>query len=260
MVSTTFIVLLFGLLIPIFSNYQKIKLGSMFLFLSLILFITAAFQSSYSVDRKKPNSINYVLDADKNEAFWASYNNSIDDYTRQFLGDDPVKGGFDANTTSSKYGTGYKLHKQTEVKQIITPTLEIKGDTIINDFRTIDFSIIPQRHVNRIELLAENDISFNTFNINGVQLDKREGKDYVFHTKNKKQILTYYMTEKDSVLNITFSTPKKETPKLIIYEVAYDLFNNPKFEIEPRSEIMMPMPFVINDATIIKKQIEFDKK
>jgi len=259
-VSTTFIVLLFGLLVPVFSNFQKIKLGRLFLLLSVIIFISASFKSSYTVDRKKPNSTIYVLDVDRNEAYWASYNNSVDEYTKQFLGDNPVKGSYDTNTTASKYRTGIKLHKKAAIKPIIPPEITIQKDTIINNLRTINFSIKPQRKINRIELLAENVISFKTFTINGIELEKRKNTDYVFNTENYKQLLTYHLTEKDSILNINFSIPEKETPKLIIYEVAYDLLENSNFNITPRSEIMMPMPFVINDATIIKKEIEFNKR
>lgn len=259
-VSTTFIVLLFGLFIPVFSNYQQIKLGRLFLLLTVIIFITASFKSSYSVDRKKPNSTNYVLDVDKNEAYWASYNSSVDEYTKQFLGDNPVKGSFDNNKTSSKYMSRIKNHKKAEVKPIIHSEISVHKDTTIDNLRSINFSIIPQRKINRIQLLAENAITFKTFNINGVELDKREGTDYVFNTENYKNLLTYYLTEKDSILNIKFSIAEKETPKLLFYEVAYDLLENPNFNITPRSEIMMPAPFVINDATITKKRIEFDKR
>ena len=259
-VSTTFIVLLFGLMVPFFSNYQKMKLGRLFLLLSVIIFISASFKSSYTVDRKKPNSTNYVLDVDENEAYWASYNNSVDAYTKQFLGDNPVKGSYDSNTNASKYRNGIKLHKKADIKPITPPEITIQKDTIINNLRTINFSIKPQRNVNRIELLAENAITFKTFMINGVDLDKRKNKDYVFNTENYKQLLTYYLTEKDSILTIDFSIPENEMPELIIYEVAYDLLENANFSITPRSEIMMPMPFVINDATIIKKQISFNKR
>ncbi len=260
MVSATFIVLLFGLLVPVFSNYQKIKLGRLFLLLSIILFITASFQSSYTVDRKKPNSINYVLDADTNEAYWASYNNSVDDYTKQFLGENPVKGGYDSNTASSKYNRGVKLHKKAEIKPVLQPIITIDKDTIANDLRFIDFSIKPQRKANRIELIANSNFILKVLSVNNFKLENKKDKDFVYNTKNYNKILSYYLTPKDSILNIQLSIPKEDTPKITLYEVGYDLLDNPNFEIAPRSEIMMPMPFVINDAIIIKKQIEFDKK
>ncbi|WP_117883894.1 M28 family peptidase [Aureibaculum luteum] len=256
-VSSIFIVLLFGLLVPIFSSYKNIKkLGRLFLALSLLLFISAAFKSGYSIEQKQPNSIIYVLDADKNEAYWASYNKKTDEFTNQFLGDTPTAGGFDNSTTASKYGTKIKLHKKTEVKTIIQPQIEISKDTIIDAFRHIDLKITPQRKINRIELLSTNALSFKTFIVNGESLPNRNDSEFVFKTNS--QVLSYYFANNDAYLSIRFSIPKEQNPSFIIYETSYDLFESMAFDITPRTETMMPMPFIINDAIIVKKQINLD--
>ena len=253
-VSSIFIVLLFGLLLPVFSSFKNIqKLGRMFLALSVLIFISATLKSGYNLERKQPNSIIYVLDADKNEAYWASNNKKVDIFTQQFLGDDPVKGGFDNSTTASKYGTKIKLHKKTEVKSIIQPQLKIVKDTIIDAFRHINLKIIPQRKINRIEMLSQDTISFKTFAVNGEKLRKPDDSEFAFLTKN--QVLSYYFSTVDTYLNLEFSFPKEQKPSFVIYETSYDLFESMNFNITPRTETMMPMPFVINDAIIIKKQL-----
>lgn len=256
-VSAVFIVLLFGLLLPVFSSFKNIKkLSKLFLALSLLIFITASFKSGYNEDRKQPNSIIYVLDADKNEAYWASYNKKVDEFTEQFLGDNPVKGGFDNSTTASKYGSRIQLHKKTQVKTIIQPQIEILKDTIVGDDRHVNLKITPQRTVNRIELLSQDTISFKTLIINGESLHKPKNSEFVL--KTNKQILSYYFSNVDAFLNIQFTVPKYENPSFIMYETSYDLFESMAFDITPRTKIMMPMPFVINDAIIIKKQINLE--
>ncbi len=256
-ISSVFIVLLFGLLLPIFASFKNInKLGKLFLALSLLIFIAASFKSGYNVDRKQPNSIIYILDADKNEAYWASNNKNVDDFTGQFLGENPVKGGFDKTTTASKYGTKISFHKKTEVKTIIQPKIEIHKDTIINDFRYINLKIIPQRTINRIELLSLDTTSFKTFAVNGESLQKSENSEFVF--KTNKQVLSYYFSNVDKDLSIEFSVPKEQNLSFIIYETSYDLLESMAFDITPRTKTMMPMPFVINDAIIVKKQINLN--
>jgi len=256
-VSSIFIVLLFGLLLPIFSSFKNIKkLGRLFLALSLLIFITASFKSGYNIEQKQPNSIIYVLDADRNEAYWASYNKSVDTFTQQFLGDAPVKGGFDNSTTASKYGSRIQLHKKTEVKTIIQPLIEIVQDTVIGNFRNVNLKITPQRDINRIELLALENLSFKTFTVNGETVRKQNHAEFVFKTKG--QILSYYFSTMDTHLTILFSIPKEQNPSFVIYETSYDLYESMAFDIEPRTETMMPMPFVINDAIIVKKQINLN--
>ena len=43
---------------------------------------------------------------------------------------------------------------------------------------------------------------------------------------------------------------------IILNEISYDLLENQDFSIQPRSEKMMPMPFVTNDAIIISKKLK----
>ena len=265
-VSTTFIVLLFGLLIPVFSGYKNNKrIGQLFLVLSIIIFISASFKSNYSEDRKQPNSINYIFDADKNEAFWVSYDSKVDEFTKQFLGENPTKGTFDSSIIKSKYNSNIKLHQKTDVKNINQPIIEIDQDTIINNFRYTSLTITPQRKVNRLELLANNNITFSSFVVNDVHLNKEANYDFVFKTNKKsKQILSYYITKEGEALNIRFSTPKDQKLEFTLYETSYGLLESPLFNVEPlyhitpRKKTMMPAPFIINDAIIVKKHINLN--
>ena len=265
-VSSTFIVLLFGLLLPVFSGFKNSKrLGQLFLSLALIIFVSASFKSDYNEERKKPNSIMYVLDADKNQAYWASYDKKVDEFTQQFLSENPTKGGFDSITSSGKYGNKIKLHKKTVIKNLAQAVTHIISDTIINTDRFIHFTITPQRKVNRIELYTKNNLTFKTFSIDGVDLAKKEGYDFVFRTglKKSKRVLSHYIIGDDESLEVQFSIPKEEKISLTLYEVSYDLLENshfnmePLYHVKPRTNTMMPTPFVTNDAVIVKKQINF---
>ena len=264
MLSTTFIVLLFGLLLPIFSGYKNAKkLGLLFLVLSIFIFISASFKANYNEDKKQPNSINYVFDADKNEAYWTSYNNNVDDFTYQFLGDDPSQGGFDSITQSSKYGTKIKLHTKTKVKNIPQPVIDIISDTIINNDRILHFTIAPQRKINKIELLANNDIKIKTLRVGDVDIKKKDGSDFALTTGKRKQILSHYFIGDDESLELKFSVSKDEKIALTMYEISFDLIESslfnvePLYHVKPRSKTMMPTPFVTNDAVILKKQLNF---
>ena len=51
---------------------------------------------------------------------------------------------------------------------------------------------------------------------------------------------------------------KNDPLDLTIYEASYDLLSNPNFSITPRSKTMMPKPFVVNDAIVVKKRVVLD--
>jgi hypothetical protein len=43
-------------------------------------------------------------------------------------------------------------------------------------------------------------------------------------------------------------------------ESSFDLMSNPLFQMQKRANWMMPTPFVLNDAVIIKEKIKLSKR
>ena len=260
-ISSVFTVLVLGIILPVFATYKEVKgLSKLFFLITILAFVSAGFTSKYSDERKEPNSIVYVLDADEHKAYWASYNTKVDNFTKQFLGDDPTVGSFTKEVSASKYGTGFNLYKETDVIDLAIPKVEIIEDSIVGDFREIHMKITPQRRVNRLELISKNKLHFKGFSINGESLSLKKDENYIFTTEKSKYVLTYYFTKGDEVLDIKMMLPKDEKPDFDLMESSYDLYNNENIKqlkpiIDPRSEKMMPMPFILNDAVVIKKVI-----
>ncbi len=260
-ISSVLSVLVFGIVIPVFASYKEVKgLSKLFFLMAILAFVSAGFSSTYSVDRKQPNSMLYVLDTDANKAYWTSYNTKTDDFTRQFLGEDPTIGSFTKEVSASKYGTDFKLYKETEIIALPQPKVVIVEDSIMGSVRKIHMQIIPQRKVNRIEIISNSNLHFKGFSINGEILSRKRDEKYIFTTEKRKHVLTYYFTKEGEVLDIRIILPKEEKPIFDLLESSFDLYRNPvikelKPKITPRSELMMPMPFILNDAVVIKKKI-----
>ncbi len=260
-ISAVFVVLLFGLFLPVFKSYKNQKaLSRLFFFLGVLALVSAYFSSGFNTDRKQPNSLVYLLDADENKAYWASYDQETDDYTRQYLGERPEEGNFYANLSSSKYGTPLSMYNQAEKVLLPTPEIRIITDTILGEERKIVLRIIPLRKVNRIELLSKKPMHFTSFEMNGEKLHKHEKENYVFTTEKYPRILTYYFTEAGEFLELGFTIPLADSTDMILFEASFDLHTNPSlsplnFSKLPRAEVMMPKPFVLNEAVIVKKDI-----
>jgi hypothetical protein len=250
-----FLVLIFGLITPIFGSYKSKKYLVRIVGLSALFFFgLATYNNQFNEDRKKPNSIVFVNDIDNNQSYWASYDRIPDAYTRQFLGENPTKGNFTGSTSKSKYNTSYRYHTKTENREIPAPIITKTFDTIVDGFRTVSLLIKPQRNVHKIELIANDAITFNTIGVQDVFLDKTS-TDAVLKV-NKETILSYFLAKNDSVLKIDFTVEKNLTPNISIIESSFDLLNNPLFNIKPRTNIMMPMPFVMNDAIITLQKLK----
>ena len=111
-----------------------------------------------------------------------------------------------------------------------------------------------------MELISSNTLHFKGFSINGEVLSIKDNEKFIFTTEKRKHVLTYYFTKEDTVLDIKMILPKDEKPVFEFWETSYDLYNNQsvkeiKEKITPRSDFMMPKPFILNDAVVIKKRI-----
>jgi hypothetical protein len=256
-ISTVFTVLLFGLLVPVFQQYKNHKqFANIFLLIGCGALISASLSASYNYERKQPNSILYVWDTNLGEAYWASYNAKTDEFTQQFLGEDPNQGSYDTNTFKSKYNTDINLHTQTAVKSLQKPLITIVSDTIVDNNRTVCLSIVSQRHANKIELLAKTPIRFKSFKVNDEALKNTTDNAYVLEV-DKGTIMSYFITEENELIDLEFVVDQNQQFDVDIVEAKFDLFTNDQFEITPRTKDMIPMPFVLNDATVIKTNIKF---
>ncbi len=256
-ISTVFTVLLFGFLVPVFQQYKKHnQFANIFLLIGCVALISASLSASYNNDRKKPNSILYVWDTNLDKAYWASYNSKTDDFTEQFLGENPNQGSYDKNTFASKYSTNINLYSQTEIRNLKKPLITIVSDTIIDNNRKVCLSIASQRHANKVELLAKAPIRFISFKVNDEALKNKSNKQYVLEVISGT-VMSYFITAENEVIDLEFVVAQDQQFNMDILEAKFDLFTNNQFEITPRTNEMMPTPFVLNDATVIKTNIKF---
>ena len=114
--------------------------------------------------------------------------------------------------------------------------------------------IKPQRAINKLELIANAPITFNSIGVQNVFLDKKSQTDTFKITKGT--ILSYFLAAKDSVLKVDFTINKNSIPNISLIESSFDLQTNPLFKIQPRTNKMMPMPFVTNDAVITLQKLK----
>ena len=259
MASTILITLMFVLLMSVFGFFEKKKyLSYMSFIIALGFFISAHLNSGFNEERPKPNSLVYLLDADNNSAFWATYDDMLDDWTKTMLTDHPDKATDDINIAfSSKYRNRFTFTKKAEVKPLPIPDINIQNDTVFNGERHVKLLIAPQRPINGMELFSDTTTIFNTFKVNGLNIDKGEGETSVFQHRPSNSLFSFYVADNDS-LELQFTVPKDQKTTFQIYEASRDLLNHSFFNLPRRPNTMIPKPFVVNDAVIVKKTVSIE--
>ena len=251
-VSAFLLVLLFGFILPVFHQQEKKNSWQTITGLIAVFFFgLATFNSGFSIDKKKPNSIVFIQNSDTNTSYWATYNKNLDGFTKQVFNKDYNEGAIPFAEGKSKYNTAFSYHKKTENKNFSYSNIRINQDTIINNERKLNFTITPTRKINRYEFNNNETITLKNLKVNGASYDDKNE----FESK-KGTLLIYQMANSDKDVTISFTINKDVKPDITLNEISYDLLTNEKFNLKPRSEIMMPMPFVVNDAIICSKKIK----
>jgi len=249
-ISGVLIALIFGLMVFTFhqrKSFWLLKISSLF---TILFFGFATYNSGFSIDNKKPNSLIYVQNSDDKTAYFGTYNKDLDNYTKQIFDEGAIKGSIKNAETKSKYNTPFRYYKKTDYKNIPSSSVRIDFDTIIGNKRFLELEISPNRKVNKFEFITNNKLTLKQFKINDALVNT--GKNY---TAEKGTFLIYHMANSDENLTLSFSIYKDEKLNIILNEISFDLLENPNFSISPRSKEMMPMPFVTNDAIIISKKL-----
>lgn len=251
--SAVLTVLVFALLLPLFGSFGKKGLwGTAFVVASIAFFVHANLNSGYAPGKAKPNSLLYVYDADNDTALWATYDTALDEWNKAYL----TENAKDANALNrlplfSKYGSALTYSYEAMVRDLPEPSVDFEMDSVIGNQRHLKIRITPNRTVNRYDIFANESIVFHNLKGNGAGVLGQKGS--VYQRKGKK-LLSYYVVNNEPLL-LQFSIAKNTPLDMDLMEASFDLMHNPQFIMKKRANWMMPKPFILNDAVVIRKKI-----
>jgi hypothetical protein len=252
--SAVLTVLLFGLLLPIFGDFiRKGAWAAFFFIVSIGFFVYAGSNSGYEHGKAKSNSLVYVYNADTNSAVWTTYDVNLDDWTKTYLGEKNQKAvGLNALPLASKYNSGFTYSAIAPVVNVPKPTISFLKDSVVGNNRYMKIQITPNRKVNRYDVFAHPKMTFFNFKANGVSTSDQKGNSL---ERDGMKILCYYVVGNEPLV-MEFYINKSSIFDMDLIESSFDLMTNPLFQIKPRSDWMMPTPFVLNDAVLIQQKIK----
>jgi hypothetical protein len=252
--SAILTVFTFGLLLPVFGSFVRKGMSSIILLvLAIGFFAKAHYLSGYESGKAKSNSLVYLLDADNNRATWATYDTNLDEWTKTYLGTNPKDAtAFNSLSLPSKYNSGFTFMADAPMKELAKPKVEFLKDHIVGANRYLKIRITPNRKVNRYDVFANEDLDIHNFKANGLSLLGQKGSKY---ERKGKKLLSYYVVDQ-LPLEIEFSLAASSVLDLDVMESSFDLMSNPLFQMQKRANWMMPTPFVLNDAVVIKQKIK----
>lgn len=257
--SAIFLVLLFGLLLPVFGFYRfRGRLAAIFALVAIGCFASAESKADFNEERPFPTSLNYVYDVDSDQTYWVTTNTVLDNWLKSILGEDPKSAAsFFEGEGTGKYGTGYSFAKEAEKRAVAPSSVYVARDTVMGDVRELHFTIYPQRAVGDMILEADVKTQFRKLIFNGKEVEKEASADHVFEGRTSKRLLSYRVSDR-APLDVIAVVDKDADVQFELRDYSYDLMENRDFGLEPRPATSIPMPFVNTDAIITKQTIQFE--
>lgn len=252
--SAILTVLAFTLLLPLFGSFTHKGIWAILFMLVTIGFLCKAhYASAYTPFNAKPNSLVYIWNGDTQKANWATYDVNLDEWTQMYLGKNPEAAtALNSNKLYSKYGSEYTFMAKAPLTRLAKPTIEFIRDTIKGNQHLYHIKITPNRQVNRYDLFANGTLQIHNLKANGVaSVDFKSN----IVSKTSGKIITYYVVNQIP-LDIEFSIQSSEKLDLELVESSFDLMQHPQFHMKPRKAGMIPTPFVLTDAVLIKEHVK----
>jgi len=252
--SAILTVLLFGLLLPIFGSFFRKGVWAILFFItSIAFFVYAGYNSGYEYGKAKSNSLLYVYNANTDSAVWTTYDVNLDEWTKTYLGEKNQKAvGLNGLPLASKYNSTFTYSAIAPNIAIPKPTIEFLKDSVIGNNRYLKIKITPNRKVNRYDIYANPKMTFYKFKANGVSTSGQKGNRL---ERDDMKILCYYVVGNEPLV-MDFYINKSSVFDMDLIESSFDLMTNPLLNVKPRSDWMMPTPFVLNDAILIQQKIK----
>jgi len=250
--SSIFLALIFGLMLPVFTAFYFKRNWAIAMLLLAIGFVADAhLNAEFEYGKAKPNSLVYILDTDSKQANWATYDRVLDDWTKVYFKEN-AKDKFYKNDESGKYLSKYTFSTTAPIVNIPKPTITFSKDSVSRNFRYLKIKIESNRKVNRYDIAINRSVEIYNFKGNGVQNINQKKSLFA---QSGKTILSYLISD-NQPLTLEFSMPKNVVLELSLTESSMDLLQNKSLDVAPRPSNMMPKPFVMNDAVILKMKIK----
>ena len=204
----------------------------------LICFLGGYFQSDFTKEQRKQNSLMYHYDATQNRAFWLSKDKMTDEWTRRYLGAEP------ADTTLTDYmffGNTRLLMKPADNLPIKPkPDVKILSDHVSEDVRTVRLFV---RASNQLRAIISRVSLKNNNRLLEISVDGQKVFDRINPLPNQAKGFDRLLVFKDHREGFQLSM-SIQNPELTLHiQSTFYSLSFPDGFIRNREENMMPKPF-----------------
>jgi len=202
---------LLGLQINLISRHLSWKLPLTIAAIGLGMIFWGIVNSGFDENRKKPNGVNYIVDVNKNEAWWYSLDPEPDEWTSNYLGSNPEQARMPEWAPQYPFGfTNKPWINPAPVLRTDAPDMSVLSDSISDNERHIHLRITnpPGVYVTVTRIHNISEIELTT--INGKE--PPEDTDSRF---SEQMLINYFAPEQDG-FELSFKVAADENPEIYL--------------------------------------------
>lgn len=249
------VVMLVGLLIP---QLRTLTATRSWLFPGIAAVIGLVLLSAGSLtqrfDESHPRSVNifYALDADTQQAIWASADPTPDKWTLQYL----TTGRRGAISEYIPQKSSEFLSQTAPPLALSPPQVDLLNDTTIGDIRSLNLRITSPRKAQVITVYMDSDSSVQTASLNGKQLDADRAGAALDNSRTQWR-MNYYAPPPEGI-ELTLRVKPSLPVKIRVMDRSYGLAEIPGSSLAARPAWLMPSPRLLySDQTLVNKSYTF---
>lgn len=196
------------------------------------LLAAALLDTGFSEQRRKPNTLEYIADADRGEAFWVSVDPEPDEWTRLYLGDDPARGPLPDWAPWQSRHAGDPWFRPAAPLRDDAPDVRVLDEAQADGLRHLRLQVLspPDAYVTLVEFPAD-------LAVTGLRVDGREPPEG--HHSGRLQVLSY--APGPEPVELAFTIPDGAPLRLLLRTNIIGLPPLPGGEVPARPPHTMPL-------------------
>jgi peptidase M28-like protein len=242
------VALILSLLAPmlhILAPQRKWLLPAVAAVLGIGLLVMANVTGRFDREYPRRDNVFYVLNADTDKAAWVSTDQKPDEWTSQFLSENPERGAI-TDYAPSAY-EGY-LKQPAQSLKLAAADITVVEDSANNALRNLRLRVTSPRQSPVVTLLVSSDKPVRQALINGKAVNRDLSKQWGIQC---------FAIPKEGV-ELTLQTEQASNVRVRTVDTAYGLPEAPGQTLRSRPDNLIPALYPFTDSSIVNKTFVFD--
>jgi len=214
---------------------------------AIVLLAVAELTSGFTAERKRPDSLAYLVDADAAKAWWVSTDRTTDPWTMRVLGKAPDRRAF--RDFDFEMGPRTLLAATAATPAIGISPVQLVHDVAVDSGRRLQLHVARSGSGEMVTVAVDSGVAVSQMSINGRALQDGNDDRYSphYHAGANGTVLRYFGVPEEGVdLEFTLHTAAPAVIRIVAAVEGFPSGPAPG----PRPPDLMSKPFVPTDMTI----------